>query len=81
MTASGHQIFSTTLTDAIPADIQARLFSVVPHWRLAGLDPPNGANHLRAALAILRPLADADRLDANRLNWIPQIEAQLASAK
>jgi hypothetical protein len=34
-----------------------------------------------AALGILKPLATADRLDANRRGRIAQIEAQLAAPK
>ena len=62
-----------------PDDAQSRLFSVGPHWLLAGLDPPHARTHLEAALAILEPLAAADHLDANRRGWIAQIKAQLAA--
>jgi tetratricopeptide (TPR) repeat protein len=62
-----------------PGDVQSQVFSVVPRWRLASLDPLKGRDHLRAALAILKPLAETNRLDANRLKWIPQMEAQLAN--
>jgi hypothetical protein len=64
---------------ALPEDVPSRVFSVVPRWRLASLDPASAVDYLRAALAILRPLAAADRLDTQRLNWIPRIEAQLAA--
>ncbi len=64
-----------------PDNVPALVFSVVPHWRLATLDPAKSKGHLRAALAILKPLAAANRLDANRLGWIPKIEAQLATLK
>jgi tetratricopeptide (TPR) repeat protein len=64
-----------------PGDVQSQVFSVVPRLRLAGLDPPKARSYLEGALAILKPLADANRLDANRLNWIPEIEAQLAALK
>jgi hypothetical protein len=53
----------------------------VPHLRLASLDPQKSRDHLRAALAILKPLAEANRLDANRLKWIPQIKAQLSHSE
>ena len=62
-----------------PGNVQSQVFSVVPRWRLAALDPPRARAHLEAALAILRPLAEANRLDANRLKWISRIEAQLAA--
>ena len=62
-----------------PGDVQSRVFSVWPRRQLAGLDPDRARDHLRAALAILKPLAQANRLDANRLTWIPQMEAQLAA--
>jgi tetratricopeptide (TPR) repeat protein len=61
-----------------PGDVQSRLFSVVPFWRLGELKGQEGGAYLEAALAILRPLAKANRLDARRKNWIPQIEAALA---
>jgi hypothetical protein len=54
---------------------------VVPRWRLARLDQQNAPDHLRAALGILKPLAAAKRLDANRQKWIPQIESELAALK
>ena len=62
-----------------PDDIQSRVFSVVPLWQLGILKGRDGRRELEAALAILRPLATADRLDANRRGWIAQIEAQLAA--
>ncbi len=60
-------------------DIQSRLFSVVPLWRLGGLKGKDGRHDLEAALAILKPLADADRLDANRREWIALIEDRIAA--
>lgn len=62
-----------------PEDVPSRVNAAYPRWRLGSLDPANGADHLRAALAILEPLAAADWLDAKRLAWIPQIEAELAA--
>ena len=62
-----------------PSDVQSQVFSVVPRWQLAGLDPRRARGHLVAALAILKPLAATNRLDANRLKWIPAMEAQLAA--
>src|SRR5262249_38078277 len=49
-----------------PDDVQVRLFSVVPLWRIGVLKRKQGRNELQEALAILKPLAAADRLDANR---------------
>jgi tetratricopeptide (TPR) repeat protein len=62
-----------------PDDVQASLFSVVPHWRLAGLDKAKAREHLVAALAILEPMAAQDRLDADRRGWVSPIKAQLAA--
>jgi len=62
-----------------PDDAQSLVFSVVPHLRLAELDASSRRDHLETALAILKPLAEANRLDANRLTWIPQIEDRLAA--
>jgi hypothetical protein len=67
------------LLESNPDDVQARLFSVVPHWRLAGLDKAKAREHLEAALAILEPMAEHDRLDVNRRGWISKIKAQLAA--
>ena len=63
-----------------PDDVNALVNSVVPHWRLAVLDPPGARRHLQAALDILKPLARENRLDAARREWIPRIEAELAAA-
>ncbi len=62
-----------------PDNVQSRLFLVVPHWRLAGLDVAHARTHLEAAVAILEPLAAGGRLDAERRGWIGQIKAQLAA--
>jgi tetratricopeptide (TPR) repeat protein len=67
------------LLESNPDDVQARLFSVVPHWRLSSLDKAKAREHLEAALAILEPMAAQDRLDANRCGWIGKIKAQLAA--
>jgi tetratricopeptide (TPR) repeat protein len=64
---------------ARPDDRQAVMFSIVPHWRLAGLDKPRAREHLEAALAILESLAAADRLDAKRRGWISEVKAELAA--
>ena len=60
-------------------DLQSRLFIVAPMWRLATLEGQEGAARLKAALAILEPLAAEKRLDAMRLGWIERIKVQLAS--
>jgi tetratricopeptide (TPR) repeat protein len=62
-----------------PDDIQSLLFSVIPLWRLGQLKPHDGRDYLQQALDILRPLAEADRLDARRRGWIPEIEVELAA--
>jgi tetratricopeptide (TPR) repeat protein len=66
-----------------PDDAQARLFSVVPHWRLAALEQEKSREkaraHLQAALAILEPLGAAGHLDADRRGWIADIKAQLSA--
>ena len=67
------------LLESNPDDVRALLFSVIPHWRLAGLDKAKAREHLEAALAILEPMAAQDRLDAQRRGWIGPIKAQLAA--
>jgi tetratricopeptide (TPR) repeat protein len=62
-----------------PGDAESRVFSVVPLWRLGGLKGKHGRKDLEAALAILKPLAAAERLDANRRGWIAQIERQIGA--
>ena len=42
-----------------PGDVQSRVFSVVPLWRLGELKGKDGRKDLEAALAILKPLAAA----------------------
>jgi len=42
-----------------PGDVQSRVFSVVPLWRLGELKGKHGRKDLEAALAILKPLAAA----------------------
>jgi tetratricopeptide (TPR) repeat protein len=61
-----------------PGDAPSQLYSVIPHWRLSRLDPKNARRHLEAALAILMPLAAANRLDTNRRTWIEQMENELS---
>jgi tetratricopeptide (TPR) repeat protein len=62
-----------------PDDVPSRVFSVVPLLRLGQLRGKEGRKELEAALAILKPLADADRLDANRRGWVATIERQIAA--
>ncbi len=59
-------------------DPQARVNSVVPLWRLGELKGAEGLSELRQALGILKELRDASLLDARRIAWIPQVEAQIA---
>ena len=61
-----------------PDDVQARLFSVVPLWRLGRLRGKEGRIDLEAALAILEPLAALDRLDHRRRGWIEAIRNDMA---
>ncbi|MEL7544609.1 MAG: tetratricopeptide repeat protein, partial [Pseudomonadota bacterium] len=68
------------LVERQPDDHQARVFSVVPHMRLANLKGAEGKTHVEAALGILKPLAAEGRLDAKRNDWIPELEAQLRFA-
>ena len=58
--------------------MQARLFSVVPLWQRGRLRGPAGRAELEEALASLRPLAAANRLDHRRRGWIAAIDADLA---
>lgn len=60
-----------------PDDHQSRLFSVVPLWQLGALKGRGGRGELKAALAILKPLAAVNRLDAMRQQWISAIEEQI----
>jgi tetratricopeptide (TPR) repeat protein len=69
------------LTARNPGDLPSQVFSVVPRWRLSRLDPAHARRHLEGALAILKPLAAAGRLDVNREKWVPQMEAELARLK
>jgi len=67
------------LVERNPGDLPSKVNSVVPLLRLGGLKGPAGRADLEAALAILKPLAAANRLDANRRGWIPQLEAEIAA--
>lgn len=61
------------LLERNPEDVPSRVFSVVPLWRIGTLRGQSGRGELEKALAILKPLAAADRLDANRRGWIATI--------
>jgi tetratricopeptide (TPR) repeat protein len=67
------------LLRARPDDAKTAVFSVVPHLRLAELDRSKQRENLGAALAILEPLATANRLDEKRRGWLMQIRTQLAA--
>jgi tetratricopeptide (TPR) repeat protein len=69
------------LLERNPGDLPSRVNSVVPLWRLGELKGKAGLADLEEALAILKPLAEVDRLDAMRKGWIPAIEAQVAALK
>jgi tetratricopeptide (TPR) repeat protein len=60
-----------------PDDAQSLVFSVEPLWRIGELRGKQGRSDLESALAILKPLAAADRLDAKRRSWIPLIQKQI----
>ncbi len=68
-----------TLAAADPQDVESLLFSVVPHRRLAQLDPGRAREHLRAAVAILERLSSADRLDETRRGWLLAIREELSA--
>jgi tetratricopeptide (TPR) repeat protein len=77
---------STRLADAAPDSVEIRTTLVV---HLAGvartLDPGDPATPAEAArlydraLALLRPLAEAGKLDADRQGWIARIESERAA--
>jgi hypothetical protein len=68
-----------TLIARDPDDIQSRVSSVVPLWRLGKLKAKNGRRDLENALGILKTVAQAGRLDSRRRQWIPVIEAEIAA--
>jgi hypothetical protein len=78
--AKGKPIFRVS-RESEYSDILSKVFSVVPLSKLGALKGQEGGPYLEAALAILKPLAEADRLDANRKSWIPKIEQALAQLK
>ncbi len=61
-------------------DHEARVNSVVPLVRLGQLKGKAGKAELQRALDILVELRDANRLDAMRIGWIPNIEALIAGS-
>ena len=77
---------SERLAEAYPENVDLK---VTPVIHLAGvartLDPANPASReqglelLDRALAILRPLSEAGKLNANRQSWIDWIEQQRAA--
>jgi tetratricopeptide (TPR) repeat protein len=61
-----------------PGDTPSLVYSVVPLWRLGRLKGgQEGRVDLEAALKILKQLAGAGRLDANRSSWIEEIQNEL----
>ena len=62
-------------------DHEARVNSVVPLLRLGGLKGKEGTADLQRALDILAELRDANRLDAMRIEWIPEIERQIEALR
>jgi tetratricopeptide (TPR) repeat protein len=67
------------LIDRNPDDARSRLYVIAPLASLGKLRGREGRADLQQALDILKQLADADRLDAERRAWIPQFEAALAA--
>ncbi len=63
------------LTRASPLDSQTAVYPVVPHWWLADLDKSKTREHLDAALAILKPLAESGQLSDDKRKWMSQIQA------
>lgn len=63
-----------------PDDIQTRLIAVFALWSLGRLKGAEGRADIEQALAIIKPLAATDRVDAYRRGWIPIMEADLAKA-
>ena len=51
---------------------------MVPRWQRGRLRGPAGRAELEEALASLRPLAAANRLDHRHRDWIAAIDADLA---
>ena len=66
------------LTARFPDDTLALKSSTVPLIALGELYGPDGATYLRKALAILKQLDEAGRLEPRRKSSIAQIEAELA---
>jgi tetratricopeptide (TPR) repeat protein len=58
---------------------EARVNMVAPLWRLACLKGKDGKADLQRARDVLVELRDENRLDAMRIGWIPEIEAEIAA--
>ncbi len=67
------------LARADPADVQTLVFSVVPRWRLAALDPRTARERLTPALEILEKLAAEGRLAEDKRDWLTQVKTGLAA--
>ncbi|GLI91448.1 ATP-binding protein [Methylocystis echinoides] len=64
---------------ADPADAQTLLSSIVPRWRLAGLDRPRARALLGPALEILEKLAAEGRLAEDKREWLDRVKSELAA--
>jgi tetratricopeptide (TPR) repeat protein len=64
---------------ADPADEQTLLSSIVPRWRLAGLDRPRARALLAPALEILEKLAAEGRLAEDKREWLDRVKTELAA--
>ncbi|MGE5369796.1 MAG: tetratricopeptide repeat protein [Chloroflexota bacterium] len=67
------------LARADPKDEQALLSSIVPRWRLAGLNRPRAREHLSPALEILEKLAAEGRLGEDKQQWLTRVRTELAA--
>lgn len=67
------------LARADPGDVQALLSSIVPRWRLAGLNRQKAREHLNPALEILEKLAAEGLLGADKQNWLVRVRTELAA--
>lgn len=67
------------LARADPKDEQALLSSIVPRWRLAGLNRPKAREHLGPALEILEKLAAEGRLGEDKQQWLTRVRTELAA--
>jgi tetratricopeptide (TPR) repeat protein len=67
------------LARADPKDEQALLSSIVPRWRLAGLNRPKAREHLGPALEILEKLSAEGRLGEDKQQWLTRVRTELAA--